>query len=217
VGDVISGFSNSYFIEYSIPSFSEMIPMKSNNSALPVTLISLNANCDDNNVAIQWTTASEFNADKYIIERSKDGVMWQEKGTVLAAGTTNQTSNYSFTDADVRDASVMYYRLSQVDFDGSVAVYPPISSNCEAKVGIVLFPNPGRDQLYVQFNHQKAEAIQIEIRNPIGAVIRTQNFSLSEGLNLLSVDIDNLESGQYFVVEVYESAKTEIKKFIKMD
>jgi hypothetical protein len=158
-----------------------------------------------------------MNADKFIIERSRDGAVWQEKGTIQAAGTTNQLSNYSFTDADVRDASVLYYRLSQVDFDGTTTTYPPVSSNCDTKEEIVLFPNPGRDQLYMQLTHHQAEQIQVEIRNPLGAVISSQNCSLVQGLNLLRVNTNELESGQYFVALVFDSGTTEIRKFVKID
>ena len=200
-------------------TFSPFAIGDSPTSALPVELIGIQVNClnNGNNTEITWQTASEMNADKFIIERSRDGAVWQEKGTIQAAGTTNQLSNYSFTDADVRDASVLYYRLSQVDFDGTTTTYPPVSSNCDTKEEIVLFPNPGRDQLYMQLTHHQAEQIQVEIRNPLGAVISSQNCSLVQGLNLLRVNTNELESGQYFVALVFDSGTTEIRKFVKID
>ena len=200
-------------------TFSSFAIGDSQTSALPVELIGIQVHClnEGNNTEITWQTASELNADKFIIERSRDGAVWQEKGTIQAAGTTNQLSNYSFTDVDVRDASVLYYRLTQVDFDGTTTTYPPVSSNCETKEEIVLFPNPGRDQLYMQLTHHQAEQIQVEIRNPLGAVISSQNCSLVQGLNLLRVNTNDLESGQYFVALVFDSATTEIRKFVKID
>ncbi|MBK9288296.1 MAG: hypothetical protein IPN38_11585 [Flavobacteriales bacterium] len=67
---------------------------------------------------LRWNTASELNNDHFTIERSVDGQRWAALGTVLGAGTTQQSSYYAYTDREVLDPLV-YYRLQQTDRDGT--------------------------------------------------------------------------------------------------
>lgn len=66
-----------------------------------------------------WLTASEFNNDYFIIERSLDGELWTFIDQLDAVGTTTSKSNYKIVDQNYRRGAVNYYRLSQVDVDGS--------------------------------------------------------------------------------------------------
>ncbi|MBK8339861.1 MAG: hypothetical protein IPK99_07610 [Flavobacteriales bacterium] len=86
---------------------------------LPVELISFTAYCRDNEVNLQWSTASERDNDHFAIERSADGYAWETIGWVPGAGNAQHTIQYSFSDAGVTDA-LNYYRLGQTDFDGTI-------------------------------------------------------------------------------------------------
>jgi hypothetical protein len=67
-------------------------------------------------VLLEWETASEINNDYFTIEKSHDGLNYDEIGNIEGNGTTNNTFNYSFID---RETSVgAYYRLKQTDFEG---------------------------------------------------------------------------------------------------
>jgi hypothetical protein len=199
--------------------FSPFAVGPSPTSALPVELIGIQVNClnEGKNAEITWQTASELNSDKYIIERSRDGLAWENIGEIQAAGTTTQLSQYSFVDNQTRSSNVVYYRLTQVDLDGTSTVYPPLSSSCEMSEEVVLFPNPARTQVFVQMVNAKEENVRVEIRNQLGALVSSRTQTLQEGMNLLNIDIAGMNSGQYMIVLVTESKEPQMIKFVKMD
>jgi hypothetical protein len=104
---------------------------------LPIELIYFTAQSVGSRVVLDWTTASELNNDHFILERSTDALQWTEIGRVDGVGTTSQLSTYHFIDAHP-NIGANYYRLSQVDFDGTQEffnlVYAEISDpriNCK--------------------------------------------------------------------------------------
>ncbi len=85
---------------------------------LPVELLSFTAERKGNDVELFWQTASEQNSWFFDIERSENGQEWHSILRRQAAGNSNTTLNYSEIDFNVPN-KLLYYRLKQVDFDGS--------------------------------------------------------------------------------------------------
>ncbi|MBI5856473.1 MAG: hypothetical protein HZB42_02385 [Sphingobacteriales bacterium] len=116
---------------------------------LPVKLISFNAilSQDQSKVNLTWTTAQEMNASHFIVERSIDGITFNEAGMVFAVGNTNEQQNYQYSDKIANiNSSIIYYRLRQVDVDGK-SMYSEtriirISKQTDNAITIVTFPNP---------------------------------------------------------------------------
>lgn len=104
------------YIQFSVTGFSEFW-IHGGSWTLPVELTSFSASKSGDGVLLRWTTAQEQNADRFIVERSSDGVSYTGIGNVAASGTTTQERSYSFTDAAPVNG-LSYYRLQQVDFDG---------------------------------------------------------------------------------------------------
>ena len=87
-------------------------------SVLPVTFIDFWAGCDaEENIELYWETESELNNERFIIERAADDLNFEEIGNVSGAGTSLTNSEYAFIDRNAMMTA--YYRLSQIDFDGS--------------------------------------------------------------------------------------------------
>jgi hypothetical protein len=109
---------------------------------LPVVLVQFAATAEGSAaVRLTWATASEKNSRHFEVERSADGVAFVAIGTVAAAGTTATARTYALRDAALpAGASVLYYRLRQVDLDGT-AHYSPVRSVAVAS-GLSLYPNP---------------------------------------------------------------------------
>lgn len=74
-------------------------------------------------VQLQWTTVAETNCSHFVIERSLDGETWMTVGLMAGAGTSNQSVDYLDLDYNP-PASVLYYRLQQVSYDGSYFLSP---------------------------------------------------------------------------------------------
>ena len=115
---------------------------------LPVELISFNAVAEDNDVHLDWSTASEVNNDYFSVQRSTDAVNWQEVGMVEGHGTTAYGYDYDFLDEGL-DPGRYYYRLQQFDYNGA-SEYSPIRSvliggeSAAEALKMVIYPNPVR-------------------------------------------------------------------------
>tara|TARA_B110000967_G_C18855239_1_gene546846 strand:+ start:778 stop:1566 length:789 start_codon:yes stop_codon:yes gene_type:complete len=85
------------------------------NITLPVDLISFEAEREEDNIKLNWSTASEENNDYFEIQKSYDGEVFTPIGYVDGAGNSNEVLDYSYTDSETNKA---YYRLKQLDYDG---------------------------------------------------------------------------------------------------
>ncbi|MCS6992091.1 MAG: CUB domain-containing protein [Chitinophagales bacterium] len=90
-------------------------------TVLPVTLTSFSCTQQGNHILLEWHTATEFNNKYFIIERSKDGENFDVLATVPGKGTSLSESIYFIADP-LPGSGSNYYRLSQVDYNGSKQV-----------------------------------------------------------------------------------------------
>lgn len=98
---------------------------------LPITLTSFDAEIIDNNtVALQWETASEFGNDYFLIERSSNGIDYQHFGTVDGKEYSDVSTGYYMVDLNPSPGT-NYYRLSQVDLNGDVSLLKTTSVNVD--------------------------------------------------------------------------------------
>ena len=93
---------------------------------LPVTMLSFVAKDEDSSVAVEWTTTSEQNTDHFELERSADAFHYTTLATIAAAGNTMATTAYRQVDEEPLNG-MAYYRLKQVDQDGSSAYHGPVA------------------------------------------------------------------------------------------
>ncbi len=111
---------------------------------LPVQLTSFTVQAQAAGVAVAWRTASEVNSDRFEVERSTDGATFSKLTTVAAHGTTSAAHAYTYLDALLpTGVTTLYYRLRQVDLDGS-AHYSPVRMVTVATASLTVFPNPTR-------------------------------------------------------------------------
>lgn len=114
------------------------------SAVLPIELTYFNASSSGSTVLLTWQTASEENNDYFTIERSTDGINFENIKTLSGAGNSTTTINYSTTDNDPL-TGISYYRLKQTDYNGaysyseieSVAFYGSLSD-----ISFTVYPNP---------------------------------------------------------------------------
>ena len=159
----------------------------------------------------------EINCDKYIVERSVDGNIFNEIGSVAGNGTTSLLHSYSFLD-DVSSvlSSIVYYRLEQTDLDGKGSYSKVLSINLKNdKRQIVISPNPFSTYLNMNIEWDKNETIVGRVINSQGSEVISKNIQLSAGLNYISIDgLSKLPSGNYFIQFISGKEKF-TKKIIK--
>jgi hypothetical protein len=166
---------------------------------LPVELISFSSQCENEVVDLKWSTASEHNSSHYSLQNSRDGINWVEVAEIQAAGTSNQTIHYSYQDNTV--SSLSYYRLMQVDFDGAMQIYGPISAQCESNnSSIKVYPNPSNGHFTMDISSDvQEENAQVMIYNTNGQSVYQQTVNLSKGTNSLFFEKSALKTGIYFI------------------
>lgn len=164
---------------------------------------------------LEWATVSEFNSDHFEIQRSADGRSFESIGSVKASGMSKNTTEYKFTD-NVAPEKLSYYRLMQVDQDGSVHYSTIVSvNNKKGKWLIETYPNPVVDEMQLQVSGAEMGSMNVRIINQQGQLIR--NISIQKRTEDVTtrVSLKTLPNGIYFLeVRLGETVK-EIRKIIK--
>ena len=87
-------------------------------TSLPINVLSFTGYCDNQNIILEWSTASETNNDYFTVEQSFDGKIWSPIGNVDGAGNSTSQIDHSITDRN-HSEEITYYRLKQTDFNGN--------------------------------------------------------------------------------------------------
>jgi hypothetical protein len=174
---------------------------------LPVELLTFTAERKGREVSLDWATASEHNNDYFIIERSTDNINYTVVGKVQGQGTTAKTTAYQLMD-DVstlisNKIKVAYYRLKQVDLDGSIneakTVNVDISEDLSGMT-VTANPNPFQHSLAININIAKQEKVTLQVTDMTGKLITEQVVEAASGSNQIMLQgLENLKAGMYFV------------------
>ncbi|MEL6970886.1 MAG: T9SS type A sorting domain-containing protein, partial [Bacteroidota bacterium] len=120
-----------------------------NVAFLPVELLGFSGEMTSSGATLKWQTATEENNQGFTVEHSSDSKTWTGIGFVSGAGTSTQSQDYTFLD-DAPSKGVNYYRLQQIDYDGSYEYSNIIALRYEgsdAEHKLLVFPNPATDIL----------------------------------------------------------------------
>lgn len=174
------------------------------NTALPVTLLYLTATPVNNTyIKLDWATASEINNKGFEIERSQDGVSFENIGWMDGHGTTNSTLLYTQDDKAVQPNVMYYYRLKQIDFDGHFDYSEIVSASLVGDKGFMvedLRPNPASTSVTLSILTSAAQKTEVSITNMLGQIVMDTPWQLSEGYNTNRIDISALAQGTYNVI-----------------
>jgi len=173
---------------------------------LAASLINFQGHLDNNQILLNWSTASEHNSKNFDIEKSTDGAHFYLLSSQVGAGNSTSQKNYNLTDKQVSELN--YYRLKMVDIDGNFQYSQ-----------IILIKDPGaRQNVWVLNNPFKtiiklrlaktARLVQCDLINTSGAKVFEQNFGntmdvtanlsnsqLAPGVYFFRINVD----GQLFV------------------
>jgi hypothetical protein len=171
---------------------------------LPVQLSAFSVNPDRKVVNVSWSTAQEINNKQFEVERSKDLTDWISVGSVEGRGTTKLAQNYEFTDRSP-DKGINYYRLKQIDSDGTFTYTRVKSAVIELNPDLALMPNPATEYLRIG---GIAEPCNVEILDARGQVVLEKRITSSTDLGL-----NKLVKGVYFV-RITDSISTKVSKIL---
>ncbi|MDX5394927.1 MAG: T9SS type A sorting domain-containing protein, partial [Hymenobacteraceae bacterium] len=167
-------------------------------TALPVTLIKFTAKTVNQQVKLDWITASEKNNKHFVVERSQDGVTFEAIGTVNGNGTTNTTVMYSFTDKQPLQGQ-NYYRLMQVDYDGQFEYSSIVAVNLSSTNMTEVYPNPAQHETTVRFFSQDKETVEITLTDMNGKQVMQSSVVTTAGVIEVQLQLDSINTGMYLI------------------
>jgi hypothetical protein len=168
-------------------------------------------------ITVKWSTLSETNADYFIVERSLDGVSFQEIGQVTATGTSASLVKYEYFD-NAPSAGQNQYRIVHVDKTGDSHDSQTIEVNYFRPEGISwgsVGPNPASDYLAAAFYSPKSGAYTVQVMDVTGKFVQTSTIDAVTGGNNLRIDLANYRSGNYFL-SIAGNAGRLTRKFVKL-
>ncbi len=164
---------------------------------LPIELSSFEATVVGSEVILDWETASEVNNEGFEIQRSKDGVLWENIGWVEGFGNSTETQAYSILDKNPYQGE-NYYRLNQVDFDGQTEYSYIVSATIRTdesenkQVSFKVYPNPTKD--YVNLEYPRSTKVKSIIVYDLSGKIMKIERSEQYRINLV-----DLPKGNYYL------------------
>lgn len=195
---------------------------------LPVELTSFEAEYVNNSVQLNWETATEVNNFGFDIERqyqvsSSEYQEWESIGLVYGHGTTNSPKYYSYIDEDLPNADKLFYRLKQIDNDGTYAYSKTVEVDLSGVTSVdddkivyefsleQNYPNPFNPVTTINFtlpgvgtNHELSLQAKLTVYNLLGQEVATLlNEEKSAGSYQIKFDASNLPSGIYFYSLTY--------------
>ena len=166
-------------------------------TTLPVEFLNLEATAYKPVIHVTWATATEQNSSHYIVERSADNEAFTPIGSMQAAGSSQFRRDYVFVD-DAPHKGVNYYRLQQVDLDGSSEQTHTVTATLYADGGKpTLYPNPATDMLNVAFNSPLEGSAVLVVEDALGRTIAQSTTVALRGEQKAEVPLAGLAMGWY--------------------
>ena len=171
-----------------------------NSGPLPVDLINFDVTQTNRFNYLSWTTASEYNNSHFEIEKSTDGINFFKIASIKGAGSSNIITNYSYLGSGALNS---YYRLKQIDFNGSFAYSKIIKSFGQEnfpQLEVSVFPNPFQDRLTIEANMQDINFIEVKLFNKQGKRVQVlHSTEHQDGKAIIRLNVSFLPADIYFV------------------
>ena len=174
-----------------------------NGTPLPVELTRFDASTKGSSVGLSWATASEKNSAYFEVQRSATGEAYESIGRVAAQGTSSSLREYAFSDARPL-AGLAYYRLRQVDTDGTAAFSPVATVRRNGEIAV--YPNPATDAVTLPTS---LGAVRYRVLNGLGQVLASGQAVGGDRL-----DLSALPKGSFFL-ELSDAAGRRTQRLIR--
>lgn len=181
-------------------------------SALPITLTSFKAEVRKTSTLLSFSTATETNNSHFAIERSADGRVFSEIGQVRGAGTTQEPQSYTYTDERPL-AGINYYRLRQVDYDGTESFSPVVRVVFGKQDRITLAPSPATDRVRIHLDEALRTDGLWQVYDNTGRQVLSGAWEAETAD--YELDVNTLPEGMY-TFRLVVGASVQVKQFRKM-
>ncbi len=200
---------NSAFVS---PTYTGSLWFDNCYGPLPLTWLHFNAELNQQQVDLNWTTSEEVNHDYFVVERSTDGIAFKDLHQIKSTNQTAQSVHqYTYTDSNPT-SGINYYRIAQYDLDGAHTYSAIKTVSLSSPRVFHLSPNPFTEHLSIQYDFGNAETVQLSIQDTQGNSL----FSESVLLNGDEIKIgEGLKSGVYFV-KIICASESKVFRIVKL-
>ena len=168
---------------------------------VPVELTSFAANVKDQDVVLNWATASETNNRGFEVERRTENTGFVTVGFINGKGTTTESQSYIFTDKKMLPGSFIY-RLKQIDFDGSSEYSQEVEVEITNPIEYILsqnYPNPFNPSTTISYSIPEDGNVTIKIYDILGNEVANLVDEFKQaGKYDINFDASKLSSGVYY-------------------
>jgi hypothetical protein len=163
-------------------------------------LIDFNLYEEQDDVRMIWSISSEEGLTDYKIERSDDGIKYNEIGSVQSSGNSSSLMTYLFYDRSPMDG-FNYYRIHVTDLNGNTIYFLPQVIEINDSDGINLYPNPSNGSFQIKYSGDEGE---IFIYDLAGQLLFTKKVSAKndETISVSEWELSNLQDGFYKLIMV---------------
>ncbi|MBN2729266.1 MAG: T9SS type A sorting domain-containing protein [Bacteroidales bacterium] len=180
---------------------------------LPVELISFDAQYfkEENEVQIDWTTASETNSSHFVLSRSLDVENFEDIAWLPAAGNSAQMLFYQITDHDIPETPILFYSLRQYDLDGALALNEIISVEIHSSANQLMVYSDNNQFMLILDNYDGGVVI-IEVLSIQGQCISRQEVPPLTNIFMLNTSM--LKDGSIYFISCLSNSGRESKKIV---
>jgi uncharacterized repeat protein (TIGR01451 family) len=186
---------------------------------VPVELTSFTASLEGEAVALAWSTATETNNAGFDVERSTDGETFTTIGFELGVGTTEEAQSYRFVDREAPFATTLFYRLRQVDTDGTFEYSPVVEVEVTPSAVALLpvAPNPVSASARLRYELPEATAVRLQVFDLLGRRVATlADGEKPAGRHEVTWTGSRLAPGTYFVrLQAGSTAQTQMLRLVR--
>ncbi len=167
---------------------------------VPVELSSFTAEFKDNIVSLRWSTATETNNKGFELQRKTESSGWSSIAFIKGHGTTTESFSYSFTDNSVNSGKY-FYRLKQIDFDGTISYSKIIDIDINKIFDFSLeqnYPNPFNPVTKISFSIPRDGMVNLSVYNVLGEKVAVLVDEIrNAGNHSIDFNASELASGIY--------------------
>lgn len=196
----------NHYVQLNVHEFSEFWLNGSNfdNSPLPVTMLYLEAEVIQNSyIQVRWATETEINNNRFDIERSTDAQSWAQIDSLPGHNNTTSETDYTYNDLKVVPNQRYYYRLKQVDNNGSYQYTNIVSAmliGSDAFVVKGFIPNPSNGNTGIIVTSPIGQDVSVELMDMLGRRVVSETHGVNKGITNLEFDYSRLASGTYTAI-----------------
>lgn len=185
---------------------------------LPISLFNFAATVQQSKaVKLDWSTTNEINSSHFAIERSADGVQFNDIDKVNAAGNSSLQQQYRYIDPQPAHLNnpILYYRLKMVDKDGSFKYSRVLAVRFkESSFRFTFSPNPVQNQLSIVVSAGSSKSVALRITDISGKQVYQQSLSSSQNIAQQNVNVAGWQKGIY-VIQLITDRSIKTARFVK--